>query len=405
MPSTIAWLDSTPEEQRAARELIALFTQTEGRDELGIGQIRDALSDLLFPGTSTLQTRARYFLFVPWCYTAGSAAGTAGAENQRRGEAQERRLVQALRDADLEDSAGLIGGRVGPSVKNLPSSIYWSGLRQYGILTHDTDPSHLGTLTGTGGDAATELAERNEGDWRSGTPTAPPSFPRVVDGGFALNPEEAEWLSARMTSANPESVLATLLDRRLFIDPASAFPWHEVSPEDAEELDHAYWFSHSFHGASLLYNLLVAEKYDANPSLTRIEYATETYRKRIDTWAEEFLVPLREDLARWDIERLWQLVVAVNPNVSRRTQSFVESWLAEVRTADPRRISDNERLRRLVQAREQRKGKQSRLLNDRLLATWSGASGAGQLDFRWGTVRTLVNDIVRGTMSDAGATQ
>ena len=85
MPSTIAWIDSTPEEQRAARELIALFTQTEGRDELGVGQIRDALSDLLFPGTSTLQTRARYFLFVPWCYTAGSAAGTAGAENQRRG--------------------------------------------------------------------------------------------------------------------------------------------------------------------------------------------------------------------------------------------------------------------------------------------------------------------------------
>ena len=90
MPSTIAWIDSTPEEQRAARELIALFTQTEGRDELGIGQIRDALSDLLFPGTSTLQTRARYFLFVPWCYTAGSAPGpraprTSGVGRSRSG--------------------------------------------------------------------------------------------------------------------------------------------------------------------------------------------------------------------------------------------------------------------------------------------------------------------------------
>lgn len=35
-------------------------------DELGIGSIRDTFSDELFPGTSTIQTRARYFLFVPW---------------------------------------------------------------------------------------------------------------------------------------------------------------------------------------------------------------------------------------------------------------------------------------------------------------------------------------------------
>ena len=94
--------------------------------------------------------------------------------------------------------------------------------------------------------------------------------------------EEAEWLAARMTSADPTSVLATLLGRRLFIDPASDFPWHEVSLGEFEELDHAYWFSNAFYGASLLYNLLVAEKYDANESLTRIDYATETYRELID---------------------------------------------------------------------------------------------------------------------------
>ena len=35
-------------------------------DELGIGPIRDTIADTLFPGTSTIQTRARYFLFIPW---------------------------------------------------------------------------------------------------------------------------------------------------------------------------------------------------------------------------------------------------------------------------------------------------------------------------------------------------
>ncbi|WP_408647239.1 DUF6361 family protein [Tessaracoccus coleopterorum] len=37
-------------------------------DELGIGQIRDVFSNVLFPGTSVTQTRARYLLLVPWAF-------------------------------------------------------------------------------------------------------------------------------------------------------------------------------------------------------------------------------------------------------------------------------------------------------------------------------------------------
>lgn len=37
-------------------------------DPLGLGPVRDALSETLFPGISTIQTRARYFPFVPWIY-------------------------------------------------------------------------------------------------------------------------------------------------------------------------------------------------------------------------------------------------------------------------------------------------------------------------------------------------
>ena len=57
------------------REIVNLFTQSESRDELGIGQVRDAFSDSLFPGTSTLHTRARYLLFVPWCFIKAAANG------------------------------------------------------------------------------------------------------------------------------------------------------------------------------------------------------------------------------------------------------------------------------------------------------------------------------------------
>lgn len=45
-----------------------MFEEPGTRDELGIGPVRDAFSEQLFPGTSVIQTRARYFLFVPWAF-------------------------------------------------------------------------------------------------------------------------------------------------------------------------------------------------------------------------------------------------------------------------------------------------------------------------------------------------
>ena len=74
MTSLIAWLDASSEDQRRMREIVNLFSERESRDELGIGQVRDALSDSLWPGTSTLFTRARYFLFIPWCFRAAAEA-------------------------------------------------------------------------------------------------------------------------------------------------------------------------------------------------------------------------------------------------------------------------------------------------------------------------------------------
>ena len=66
--SAFAWLSYSESERRKALDVISLFRERDTRDELGIGVIRDAFADLLFPGTSTIQTRARYFLFVPWIY-------------------------------------------------------------------------------------------------------------------------------------------------------------------------------------------------------------------------------------------------------------------------------------------------------------------------------------------------
>ena len=88
----VAWLDASREDQRRMREIVNLFMQSESRDELGIGQVRDVFSDSLFPGTSTLHTRARYFLFIPWCYMEAETKGLTGGQLERRVENNERTL-------------------------------------------------------------------------------------------------------------------------------------------------------------------------------------------------------------------------------------------------------------------------------------------------------------------------
>ena len=59
-------------------------------DELGLGLVRDAIADHLFPGLSTIQTRARYFLFVAWLL-----------RDLERGNVQEDRLVLTLRQREV----------------------------------------------------------------------------------------------------------------------------------------------------------------------------------------------------------------------------------------------------------------------------------------------------------------
>jgi len=199
MPSLVAWLDASVEEQRRAREIMALFAQPESRDELGIGQIRDVFSDLLFPGTSVIQTRARYFFFVPWIFQDGERRHLGGGRLTEWAHNQERRLVETLRKAG--EVEGLIGRRAGPTVKILPSSIYWTGLERFGILSEPGSPEQVIRRLASGATVnldADELADRVQGVWHATLPKAPPGFSSTVDGGFALTSEEAHWLRERL---------------------------------------------------------------------------------------------------------------------------------------------------------------------------------------------------------------
>ena len=405
MPSMIAWLDASREDQRRMREIVNLFTQSESRDELGIGQVRDAFSDSLFPGTSTLHTRARYLLFVPWCFVAAAAKGGTAARGERRVEDNERALIAGLRDLGATD--GLIGRVAGVAVKTLPSTLYWGALRQYAIVQVAEPLDALGLRVSPDPDQE-ELAERVLGAWSPTLPPVPAGFPRHPETGFELSRAEAGWLQERMLGGTEGSLLHHLASDGNRPQANSDAPWddpicHTSAPEVKRVLEHARLFSLAVHGASFLYNLLIAERY-VKAGHTRIESPVERYRDRLQEWAQE----CEENdgaLSAWDRGAFWDLILAVNPQVRPVTRAFLSTWFDRVCGLEIRQAAADEALRQLIARRERaQKGSQSRLTNDRLLAAWSGQSGTRRLTYRWDQVNRIIQDLHDGLEAASAAT-
>ncbi len=398
VPAVLAWLDYSEADQRRAREIIAMFSQQESRDELGLGRIRDALSDALFPGTSVLLTRARYFLFVPWLFRQGARHRYQGARLSSWVDQQERLLIGALRNGG--DLDGLIGRNVGVAVQNLPSGIYWNSLRRFGILRHPgTEAQTVGLrqISRPLGEE-TEFLERSDAVWVPSIPEPPGDFFSLSRCDFALTHDEATWLAERIFDAVPDTLLQFLVAKGNRPEVTARYAWEDPNVAAAtgrvrNALDEARRFAVAMHGAALLYNVLLAER-AGELGLLEHDERRDHYAEQLEEWRREVE---SSDLGGWDLNQLWTLVTEQERPATSRTRSFVTDWVAlTLRRISPG-LADDPHARALIMKREVfQKGSQARLRNDRLMRQWGGASGSARLNFRWPIVARLLDDIACG---------
>lgn len=392
MVSLVAWLDVSADEQRRMREIAALFTMEGSVDELGLGVLRDGISDALFPGTSTLHTRARYALIVPWCFQY--AARSKPESRSRQLDHVERAIIEPLKRS-ADENGGILGQRAGSALKNLPSAVYWGMLEKYGILSHPA----------TRDEALAESVPARVTD-EDGTstisciwsvPPMPSGFPQEIPQGLALTHDEASWLRDAILEHTRGSLLAHLVLHRP--DAHSEAPWLDAAARTAPDralhmLSQAEGFSAVMHGAQLLYNLLLAE--EAVAIELRDAAIVDEYRGRLAAWADDLTSRTRS----WQLADLLDALRRENgaaPSPSAATREFITRWSDLVRNRDPRSLPDDDDARDLIRRRERvTKGAKRRLGNQKRLETWSGAAGAGRLTFRWGTVHRIVMDIYEG---------
>ncbi len=411
--SSFTWLDSSEQQRTQMLDVINLFREKETRDELGIGTVRDAFADLFFPGTSTIQSRARYFLFIPWIYTFLESKRVPSAKIWPRARWEEVNLINAL----IRNKAGegIIGVQARGALKRLPSAIYWQGLGAWGIRLfpgsvgsyHHTLDSFYATNSHTHNFhwenksqyEINEMQLRQVYNWHPGVrDLRPANFPEEAT--FVLSLEEATYLQERILSSQPGSLLAFFVTEPTLI-PRTDFPWDHPAGNRLpaylqEQLSHARHFSLVIYGATLLYNLMLAEKVSENSSGSALDLV-EAYQEAIADWAQK----IRQEadrLGEWDWQnRFWEIVHTVNPRIPLRTVGFINDWLLLALNDQPELLPQNRAARQLVQQRERRlKGKLSRLVNPRALELWNGQSGLGMLNYRWGVTQNMLSDIAEG---------
>ena len=375
--SSLAWIDFDEAERQRAQRIMALFQEPESRDELGLGAIRDSIANQLFPGTSTIQTRLRYMLFIPWLYR--TLENRDIPETQLRDKARDlesNKLVKALEASG--ESKGIIGRNAGERLQRLPSSIYWAGLGAWGIRRFPGSIDSLfPILRGT--------PDGEDAIWIPALPEMPGDLlKRAV---FRLTADEAQFLRDRLCATQPAALLTWLACEGKDADCDFIWTHPDLSsfPSDARRrVQHGEIFSHVMHGAALLYNLALSE-------LRKREDWIDNYRDRLQAWSNKLDLGA---VQAWSLDDFWSVVEhpdhAIRP--APAAKGFVTEWRELVLGGKAQMIAKP--ARQLVKERErQLKTSQSRYTNHAVRDRWTGASGIDRLSFRWGQARSHLKDL------------
>ncbi len=139
----IGWIDFSDTDRKKALGVMTMMDEQGAVDEIGIGRIRDAFANIFFPGTSTIMTRAKYFVIVPYAFKDAIA---------NKNLTKYREVIHEVEDSiELECAERMIKKRPGRGsgiigyvslmnnswVSRKPSSIYWNGLRTLGIFANE----------------------------------------------------------------------------------------------------------------------------------------------------------------------------------------------------------------------------------------------------------------------------
>ena len=299
---------NTEERQRVMKVLQMVRDQT-AIDELGLGRIRDAFANEMFPGMSTLQRRAKYFAVLPSLYYEAAKLHYRSREEVHRQIIHwEIRLTDMLYKgaSSQEDRNGITGSSMLEAAKKDetkfvrydPTYIYQTGLRTYNMIRSNANLEALiyerSRQLSNMPQRMTELENGADADEQTGlnqlfaTCGEHYDFDRGEMLQTNLTAREAQFIKRHieLSPASKDSLLAYLLREGTQVAPY--YPelvslWHELPTHFQEQYRLALHFSYWAYYMHLRYRYLFAQ---GNEDSERAAYYEQMMQACLDKHPE-----------------------------------------------------------------------------------------------------------------------
>lgn len=388
----LGWIDFSKTHKNKVLNVINLLTEPGAVDELGIGTIRDGFSDLFFPGTSTIQTRAKYFLLLPYLMIEIEKEPVATPEKMiQKLHEKELSLIDELKGPGVK---GVIGELSGRNLQRKPSDIYWSGIRKYSIFKENRMSIYsyfriVQRLKGTKSNTKSMGKMETEEDPNSGDdsnayigeffefwnfPLWHEKFRENLT--MELTNEEAEFLKERILNSVGKSLLSHVLkenhtdflEYKFFDDLMDYLP--KMSSSIQSDYLIAKEFADFIEGAHIRYNLILS-----NFNEPKVHEAWEH-------WVEDI-----QHYASYDLDRMFSVLQVKNMGQRK--------FLLDLRRAMTNR--DYDQMDEIIRQREiQLKGKKRAKTEDPANFNYKEWVGIRKLQYRLPNVQVIIRDIFEG---------
>lgn len=340
----IGWIDFSQSDRNKVHNVLALLSEPGTLDELGIAPVRDGFANIFFPGTSTIQTRAKYFFIIPYILKDLERDNEIDPYRMRQKlNEEEKKRAQYLLD-NSSDIDGIIGSRAlkqNDWVKRTPVDIYWSGLRNYGIITVNKislseylfeicESKKRKNIYKNFNNRKEEIDDNDDTDAGYAInprylqiPTYNSNWKETLD--IRLTRDEGDFLRKQITSSFPNSMLSHILRNKIDITNYNNFMELQniisIFPEEIQDdYSLALDFSNFLYVLRTIYNIMISngENKEANSEWKRLEpnlteYATLNLRKIVKKISNigdvfEFLAISQKLMQKNDIEGLKKVI-------------------------------------------------------------------------------------------------
>lgn len=392
----LGWVDFSREDREKVLDVMNLLQEQGAVDEIGIGLVRDAFANLFFPGTSTVQTVAKYFLIVPYVLKEATEGRHGNDLNKilRKIDLEEKECGKLLmQNCPGED--GIIGRRVLPKswVARKPSNIYWNGIRTYGICTQDlTIPELLKASiilqaqkkTSALGNKGDDTADSERDDADAGRDVATQLF-SVPDDYYAdwrtnlsihLTATEAAFLRKMIETSVSTSLLGYLLRNNIDVTKYDSFEaiyedlGTAVPAELARTMKLACDFNRLVYTGRVRYNYILSAGHNETA---------------VAEWA--YIEENMQHMMSVDVDDVLQTLHITNFRLRRFLTSFKTALMAGDLDAADKALIDRE-----IEIKTRSRAKLCKR-DDYANDTWIGGR---YLDYRFSSAKRIITDIYRG---------